>query len=554
MKKTNDKISTRKEEISAFKNTLTESDGKIDKINVKIDELKSNEIKRITAKVSENDLKIQFIKTEKEKVVNDEIKNITSEIQSVELKKGEKTSEIKLLQKDGAFYKKSNEDIDAEIKELKESTSCPSCGRAFDKNDPEYSEHIEHIQEKIKNLELKKEENDSKIKSLMSEYVKMKSNLSELETSETTLKNSKADLKNGIFTDIITQKFKEIGSNKVLKEENKNLKDLIEEIENDNFDNCLTLKENISKGLLLIENVEKSKIETTQVIRNIESELKTYDIENIENDIEIEENKKDNFELRKQKISKKDNIDLTVENHNFKIKELKLEIDKYQEYKVKIEENKNIQISIDELDDEILNIKEKKKYLENSNIELEKDILLIEKDIEDINSKIKRFLKQKKKEELLKEYSKCIGRDGIPSYLLKKSIHLINQELTELLANVDFTLYFDDELELKMSMDDRMDVSQPAITSSGMERTFCALALKIALRQINVKSKSNVIFLDECTGKLIGESVQQFMDFLEILKTKVKKVIIIEHNHSINYDSIITVKKDSNLISSLELN
>jgi DNA repair exonuclease SbcCD ATPase subunit/DNA repair exonuclease SbcCD nuclease subunit len=553
LKKTTDKISARKEEISAFRNTLTESDNKIDKINVKINELKSNEIKRITAKISDNDLKIQVIQSEKEKVVNDEIKNITSEIQKVELKKGEKTSEIKLLQKDGAFYKKNNEDIDVEIKELKESTSCPSCGRAFDKNDPKYSEHIEHIQEKIKSLELKKSENDDKIKSLMSEYVKMKSTLNEFETSELTLKQSKDDLKNGIFTEIISQKLKEIGSNKVLKEENKNLKDLIEEIENDNYDNSITLKENISKGLVLIENIEKSKIETLQVIKNIVSELKNYNIENIENDIEIEERKKDNFELRKQKISNKDNIDLTVENYNFKIKELKLEIDKYQEYKVKIEENKTLQLSIDELDKNILDIKDDIKKMTDSNNDLEKDILLIEKNIEDINSKIKRFLKQKKKDELLKEYSKCIGRDGIPSYLLKKSIHLINHELTELLSNVDFTLYFDEELELKMSMDDRMDVSQPAITSSGMERTFCALALKIALRQINVKSKSNVIFLDECTGKLIGESVQQFMDFLEILKTKVKKVVIIEHNHSINYDSIINVKKDANLVSSLEL-
>ena len=153
----------------------------------------------------------------------------------------------------------------------------------------------------------------------------------------------------------------------------------------------------------------------------------------------------------------------------------------------------------------------------------------------------------------MKEYSKCIGRDGIPSFLLKKSIHLINRELSELLSNVDFTLFFDEELELKLSMDDRMDVNQPAITSSGAERTFSALALKMALRQINVKSKSSIIFLDEITGKLIGDSIQQFMDFLDVLKTKVEKIVIIEHVHQINFDALIEVKKDENLISHLEL-
>ncbi len=104
-----------------------------------------------------------------------------------------------------------------------------------------------------------------------------------------------------------------------------------------------------------------------------------------------------------------------------------------------------------------------------------------------------------------------------------------------------------------MSSDDRLDVSQNVIESSGMERTFCALALKIALRQINVKSKSTFIFMDEIMGKLIDESVQQFIDFLEDLKSKVKKIIIIEHVHPINYDCLIEVTKDKSLISSLEL-
>ena len=164
---------------------------------------------------------------------------------------------------------------------------------------------------------------------------------------------------------------------------------------------------------------------------------------------------------------------------------------------------------------------------------------------------IKKYLKQKKKEELLKEYQKCISRDGLPFFLLKKSIHLINKELSELLINVDFTLFFDENLVLRMSSDDRLDVSQGAIESSGMERTFCSLALKMALRSINVKSKPTFIFLDEITGKLIQESIQKFMDFLDVIKTKVKKIVIIEHNNTINYDKLITVTKNDQLISSL---
>ena len=105
-----------------------------------------------------------------------------------------------------------------------------------------------------------------------------------------------------------------------------------------------------------------------------------------------------------------------------------------------------------------------------------------------------------------------------------------------------------------MSVDSRLDVNQNAIESSGKERTFCALALKMALRQINVKSKPNFIVMDEITGKLISgivhDSVQEFTDFLETLRNKVKKIVIIEHNHPINFDGIIEVEMDMNTLVS----
>jgi hypothetical protein len=43
---------------------------------------------------------------------------------------------------------------------------------------------------------------------------------------------------------------------------------------------------------------------------------------------------------------------------------------------------------------------------------------------------------------------KCVHRDGLPTYLLKKSIHIINQELNNILLDVNFTLFFDNELNL----------------------------------------------------------------------------------------------------------
>ena len=550
LKDTNDKIAERKDEISNIKNLLTESNNKIDKVLSKIKELKDAEIKKLQLRISDNDLKIEVVKNQKENIINEEIRLITSVLQKTELEKNDISNKMKLLQKDGLNLKNANDELDKEIEDYKNSTTCPACGRDFE----EGSDHLVHLQEKIDQLLIKKEDNNTKIQKFLSDYKKFKNLLPDLEQREETLNNEKNDLKQDIFSEDVKSKLKLIGSVKGLKQENLEIKEKIDEIKNNNFDNSPTLKENISKGNQILKNVEKNKNENLEVIKNIEFELKSFNIDGIENDIEIEERIRMNFELRGKKISQKDNLLLLVENFNFKIKELQSEIDKYQENKLKIEENKNTQFSINRIDEKILIVKENIKDLTQDNIDIEKDILIKETEINAISVKIKKYLRQKKKEELLKEYQKCISRDGLPTFLLKKSIHLINKELTDLLTNVDFTLFFDENLILRLSADDRLDVDQPAITSSGKERTFCALALKIALRQINVKSKPTFIFMDEIMGRLIGESVTEFTSFLEDLTTKVKKIIIIEHNHNINFNSIIEVKKDKNLISSLFLN
>lgn len=553
LKETNDIISERKEEIFKVKNLIIESDNKIDKVLSKIKELKDNEIKKYQFKISENNLKIEKIKNQKDVIVNDEISKIKLNIQKIELEKNDISNKIKLLQKDGLNLKTTNEGYDKEIIQLKDSTSCPSCGREYDKNDPKYSEHLAHLEENIKQKLIKKQENEDKIKVLLAEYKKLKNILPDFDVKINELTNQKDDLIKGIYSNEIKNKILGIGNINSIVDENKNIQEIINNIKNDIFDSAITLKGNIEKGNSLISNIENTKNNNLQIIKNIEAELKNLNIESIECDIQIEEQKKENVELRNKKIAQKDNILLSIENFKLKIKELQLEIDKYNEFKSKIEDNKNIQLSISDIDKNILDIKEDIKKLNEENIDSEKNILVKENEIDMISVRIRKFLKQKKREELLKEYSKCIGRDGIPTFLLKKSIHLINKELNDLLTNVDFTLFFDDDLILRMSMDDRLDVSQSVITSSGMERTFCALALKMALRQINVKSKPGIIFLDECMGKLIGDSIQQFTDFLDNLKNKVNKIVIIEHNHPINFDCLLTVSKDKNLISSLTI-
>ena len=59
------------------------------------------------------------------------------------------------------------------------------------------------------------------------------------------------------------------------------------------------------------------------------------------------------------------------------------------------------------------------------------------------------------------------------------------------------------------------------------------------------KSIGNILFLDEVTSKLVGESVTKFFNLLNDMTKKIEKIIIIEHawGDELNPDHIIEVKQ-----------
>jgi len=550
LKELTDKVILKKQEIFNIKNNNIELDAKKDKVLSKIKELKDKEIQKLKDEIKNYDIEITKINTDKDKIINERLNYFNSELQTIELEKTNISNKIKLLQNDGLNYKNRNKELDVEIEELKNSKVCPTCGREYDDG----YEHLSHLEEKIQKLNNEKSINDEKIKILMLEYNKIKASLPELKLKEDSLVNKKRLLNSGVYEEEILILLNNVGSIDDIKNKILQIRLRIEEVKSDVFVNTEKLKEYILQGQKMLIDIEKSKSNNFEVIKNLDNELKSFNIESVEDDIAHEERLKENYELRKQKISLKENLILNIEKNELMINESQIVLNNYEKNKTQIEENKETHKNINVIDEHVVVLKNNINEINDVILDIEKEITIKKKDIENITIKLNKYLKQKKKEELFKEFSKCVSRDGIPTYLLKKSIHIINKELGDLLSNVDFTLFFDENLILRMSADDRLDVSQNVITSSGMERTFCSLALKIALRQVNIKSKSNMLLLDEIMVKLINESVTQFIDFLDLLKTKLKKIIIIEHVHSINYDALIEVKKDDyTLISSLEV-
>jgi len=300
------------------------------------------------------------------------------------------------------------------------------------------------------------------------------------------------------------------------------------------------------------------------------SEIRTVDIAKNDADIDtlnetgakileeigVLENERQEVERRKQLQTELDNIPTEIQNHQLKIDILRKNVELYEKSEKQIEENHKIESGI-------VKAKNRLKELIFERDQL-KDLIYAKnsahtenvRTIKDLEKTIELYKEQEKQDSILDIYKKCIHRDGIPTQLLiYKAIPKINQELAELLHNVPFSVWLDvEELKLKLAYNNRMDAVIDAISASGKERTFSAIALKFAMNQINAKSKPTIFLLDEVMGKLTDDSVEEFVLVLHAIKDKMKKILVVEHNHEIDPDYLLEVTKDENDVSHLKIN
>lgn len=520
--------------IAKIDNKISDHKHNVDNYKSNIEQLKKdsiqenlNKISEIRYKISEQENEIKTIWKAKETQLREIYKDVETEFSLKEL-------ELKNIKEKGVEIKK-------EIEKIKTSSVCPTCNREYD-NIEDLKKHIElktnnlnqlfekvkPIQEVIKKINVKKHEIEQKLNSVVLKDISVFPEIyGEIETIENKICK---------FNENISK----------LEKFNESIK--LEEYSPELEDKIADELEKIKVELTNIKDLEYSKKGHHVNIENIKNEI--IDIDN--KIIELEEVKN---EVKKYNYLKDENerIKLQLENYKIQIESLNSKIELYNVQLKWIEENKKIEEIIEELNENIDENDEKVDNLNSTITEYKQNVEYNKKEIDSLVLDINKFKEQERKNELIKEYGKAIHREGIPSYLLLKSIYLINNELISLLTEVDFNVFFDDNLNLKLSPKERIDVIQNAIESSGKERTFIACSLKLALRNVNNKSKPNFILFDEITGKLYENSVEEFFNFLNTAKNKIEKIIIIEHVHPIDYDYLISVEKDKNGVSSLSM-
>jgi len=233
------------------------------------------------------------------------------------------------------------------------------------------------------------------------------------------------------------------------------------------------------------------------------------------------------------------------------------------------EEYKETEKELNDLKNKEELIKEKQKMEEvlNSNIELKTQIenrlsvqekllndLLLDKreketrksiTIENI-SKLKQYSEDYK---IYEFYLDAMAVSGIPLQVIRKTLPIINAEISNILFPVDFTIKLqmdENDKEIEMIISDNHS-SRKLESASGMEKMVSSLAIRVALSSISSLPTSDILFIDEGFGVLDTDHIGSIGKLLEHLKSIYKTIVIISHIDAILdvCDHHIGIEKDN---------
>ena len=511
-----------------------------ERILLKLENNKNNISQLVANKIKDLENDISYIELDIEKLNNDFDNKIKEEIKKYQDNIKDYEYDIKEYKNDLQNIKNQGISIKKEIKELEESKICPTCFRPFDEGD-------EHLH----NIDKKKQELEEKIKDLMVVVREKQNNIKDKELNISDINEIISDINMGVY-DSELEDYKKIILSKIDKKTTDitEIKDIIINLKNDDLSE---IKEDLEKLYDYEKRLKNKKTENITILETVISDMKKANdkLTKIEKEIQKIKKDKDEVDVYNSLMMSKNKIEILIEKIQNTLLSLNNKVEKYNESVIFIEQNKLINEKINEYDIFIDNL----NIIKQENSDKINNIFNDTKDIKEklrlIREKYEAFKKQQKQDELYKVYQKCVHRDGIPFYLLMKSRDLINQELSDLLSSVNFNIFFDKKMKLKMFMENQKDVIQNVLESSGMERAFSAISLKLALRSINNNSRPNFLMLDEVTGNLRSNAIDYFNQMIEKMKERVDKIIIIEQNHPIDADYVFLIEKDENNISQL---
>ena len=200
-----------------------------------------------------------------------------------------------------------------------------------------------------------------------------------------------------------------------------------------------------------------------------------------------------------------------------------------------------------------------------SNKRKQKEIIL--RDINEKESEIKEYSESiKERIEIIKKiadeeklilnwriYLDMVGKNGISKMVLRKTLPIINAKLARLLSDV---CDFDVEVGINVRNDVMFYLIKDGVRSdlssgSGFEKTVASLALRSVLSDLSTVPRSNGILLDEVTGRVAQENLENIHTLLDKISINYDYMFIISHLDEVKSwaNKNVIVKKENNISS-----
>lgn len=303
------------------------------------------------------------------------------------------------------------------------------------------------------------------------------------------------------------------------------------------------------------DNVDNSK--KIQELEGEKEKLRLQGVELANEEVRLQKaindlkEKREQYDKKSKLTVKQSALTLNVEQLRNQYKEYKQILNEYKKNNEAIDNNNKLDIQLRLTES---NIKNKRSTKEVNIGQIEKNQHEIESYLTCIEEREKMIARINEETVLVKHwkiYLDMVGKNGISKMVLRKTLPIINAQLSHILMDVcDF--------DVEIAINDKNDVmfylikdgvKSDLTSGSGFEKTASALALRAVLGQISTLSKINGLILDEIWGRVAKENYDNLKQLLDKIKQNYDYVIVISHLDEIKEycDTIITVVKENNV-------
>lgn len=312
-----------------------------------------------------------------------------------------------------------------------------------------------------------------------------------------------------------------------------------------------------------LNEMESIRQELDQVEKEIEvlqKDLSQNDIIKMKSELKQWKDELSNLKEDRKKIDEnrynQEKIDIVQKKINQKQNDRDQLWELWEKYTlmIKVKEEKEKEQSNHDLRQEILELEQESKKVLFEIDQLDQQIRQLSSQEQMMEHQINRYrqLTQKIKKlqvnnTILDIYVKCLGKDGIPKYLIGKYlpefervVNLIMEDLVNFRIKMEisdkkwnlYVVYKDRKLNLDLC--------------SGYEKFVVGLAIKCALFHLSQMSKPNFMVIDEGFGSLDQQHLGEIGRILNYLRGKYDFVLLITHIEAIKdeLDNQIEIKKD----------